>query len=198
MRIAGHRVNAVSLLSTAVVAAAMGISSVAWEAHVAPGADVERPAAAAEGSPNQVRVALEPMGDQPGVGQSIDLRASFDNGGGATVATDTDAGVFDLSVQRLSSPEPSRLGETSFLAVCEVGAGAPKSLEPGQKTSHELHLTSGAPFDEPGLYRISGAWRGSGVVAAIAPFDLRVEGPVRVASRTSSQRGSTLASPPGA
>lgn len=197
MRIAGHRVNAVSLLSTALVAAAMGITSVAWDSHVAPADAVQRADAAPGTASGQVRVTLEPMDEQPGAAQAIDLRARFDNVG-ATVATATNAGVFDLTVQRLSSPAQRQLGEMFFLAVCEVGACAPQPLGPGKSASRELHLSSGAPFDEPGLYRVRGAWRGSGVVAAIEPFELRVTGPLRVAQRASSKCAAAAASPAGA
>lgn len=174
-----------SLLTTAAVGATLGMASILW------------PAAPEAADPASMPVVVEEMtitAPQPGLtvtlrpereeyiaGEAVRLLATVANGSDRPVAV-SEAGIYDLAVQRVTSPLPSRHGDVAFLALAEAG-DATVILQPGQVRSRVVMLGSDAPFDEPGRYRVTGSWLGARTPSALAAFDVVIEGSESIAAR---------------
>ena len=186
MKVSGQRVSILPLLSTALVAAVAGALSVAWDRPDLAG----KTPVVHDARDSGLRVTLQPDGSSRSVGAGLSLSARFSNEGDDALVVTGNGGVFDLSVERLTSAEPERgvgaaaCGDTTFLAISGVAAGRPEWLQPGHVSEQELDLGSAPPFDRPGLYRISGAWRSVGIDAPIEAFAIWVGPPTTLDAST--------------
>ena len=173
-------VSRASIVTTALVAAVAGIVSVAWT----PSSERPLDAAIAQFS-EDVEIVAPEVGLTMDVasastmqlaGGDVVLETRLENKGRHPVMIAGD-GIFDLSVQKMSSPRPMGLGDVTFLALFQVAKtkANPMMLLPGQAIRGTLRLAAGTPFDSPGRYVVTGLWNGGEARATIAPFELVID-----------------------
>lgn len=174
-----------SLLTTAAVGATLGMASVLWTSAPEAGDPSSMPMVVEEltiTAPLPApTVTLRPEREEYLAGETVRLLATVANDSDRPVAV-SEAGIFDLAVQRVTSPAPSRSGDVAFLALAEAG-DATMVLQPGQARERVITLGSDAPFDEPGRYRVTGSWLGSRAPSEFAAFDVVIAAPESVAAR---------------
>jgi hypothetical protein len=188
-------VTAASLVTTVIVAGVAGVASVAWRPEAATHVDPSVPAAYVQEEDVEVvapseglSVALGPSSHAVATDGDVVLEATLENQGTLPVVVSSD-GVFDLFVQRTSSPLAMSSRDVSFLALCEVAQGKPMLLMPGESITRTISLSPEAPFDQPGRYTIGGRWHGLGSDVDIEPFELEVHEGLGVAVKSTRAIG---------
>ena len=127
-----------SVLTTALVAAALGAGSVMWQSANAPTANEPLPRSVAMFTESvdvvapaeDLAISLRPTHLAQQVGDDLILEARLQNTGAEPLSLSRQ-GVFDLFVRRTASSLPMSLDDVSFLALCEVVKAQPTVLLPG-------------------------------------------------------------------
>ena len=186
MSSARSRFTFASVLTTALVAAALGAASVMWLPAAKPASEEPLPVSIAQFTDSievvapeeSLAIDIQPTRMAQIVGDDVVLEARVQNKGNSPLLLSRD-GVLDLFVQRIASPRlplgPGGLADVSFLALCEVVKAEPTLLLPGQVIVRTLRLGSSVPFDRPGRYVVGGKWHGDGTDVAVSPFEVVIE-----------------------
>lgn len=193
MRLSDLHISPISLALTTVVAATLGVATMVWPASNVP--DASMPVMYEELTITITAVAAEPAvvinlrsaRANWLVGEAVTFEAQIQNLSTEAVTVSA-AGLYDLAVQKLSSPSPEGLGEVTFLALSEVGRSSSIHLAPGEIAMRLVKLGADQPFDEPGRYRVSGAWLGGDAPAAVAAFDVVIDASESVAEKSIPRR----------
>lgn len=187
MRFSDIPISPASLAATTIVAAAFGLATVSWTSTdaVSP-ADLpmmyEEVTVTAEAEPSSVMVELRSQRSIWLAGENIVLEAEITNLTDAPAFVSA-AGLYDLAVQRVSSPDAMAPGGIAFLALAEVGAEDSIVLAPGQTITRQVEVGSDEPFDRPGRYRVSGSWLGADHPAVVPAFEVVVQPDEAIASQ---------------
>ena len=192
MRFSDLPLSPSSLALTSIVAAALGVATFgAGDPASKPLSSLpvvfEEVTVTAPADEPDVAVSLRSERESWLAGESITLEAVIENRGTEPVVVSA-AALYDLAVQRISSPSPMGLGDVTFLALAEAGAPDTVALGPGESVSRLVRIGADQPFHEPGLYRVSGSWLGGDQPASVSAFDVLVQGSESIAQRPSPRR----------
>lgn len=192
MRFSKLPISPASLAATTIVAAALGMATVTWTAsdrpsiHDMPVMYEEMTVTAEAGYPG-VLVGLRPTRDGYIAGETIEFEAVVENASDEPQLISA-SGLYDLAVQRISSPDPMSPGSVTFLALAEVGGDDALVLAPGETITRIVSVGAEQPFDLPGRYRVSGSWLGADVPSKVGAFDVVIHADQAIAAQGSPRK----------
>ena len=188
MRFSDLPLSPASLTVTSIVAAALGMATMTWSGSAPSRPDATLPVVfeemtvTAPADEPAVSVTLRPARESWLAGEDVTLEAVIQNDGSRPVVVSA-AALYDLAVQRMRSPNPMGLGDVTFVALAEAGASEAIVLGPGETAIRTVKLGADQPFDEPGLYRVSGTWLGGEAPAQVPAFEVLIEASEAIAQK---------------